>query len=224
MDPIGQKVNLRNSLFNLHFQTIYHYFFDWVLSVVSNKISHNSLGPDSRFTIIDENGVLFQQSPWSFLQPLQLIYRYGILSMLKLHYFIQGMLEDFANIYPFLNDGHSVDTVEDMLKVMSPNSRKNKSLNDYGMLDLVEISLENELLRQSQPQNLIDELVTVAVRVNYGQMPDSVHAFVGSVALAGKFLVLVLILFFELGRYVLYSDVKKALLLILQGLKENFGL
>jgi len=108
-------------------------------------------GPDSRFTIIDEN----------------------------------GMLEDFANIYPFLNDGHSVDTVEDMLKVMSPNSRKTKSLNDYGMLDLVEISLENELLRQSQPQNLIDELVTVAVRVNYGQMPDSVHAFVGSVALAG---------------------------------------
>ena len=132
--------------------------------------------------------MLFQQSPWSFLQPLQLIYRYGLLSMIKLHYFIQGMLEDFANIYPFLNDGNSVDTVEDMLKVMSPISRKNKSLNDYGMLDLVKISLEAELLRQSQPQNLIDELVTVAVRVNYGQMPDSVHAFVGSVALAGKFL------------------------------------
>ena len=155
---------------------------------------------------------------------MQLIYRYGIFSLLKLHYFIQGMLEDFASIYPFLNDGNSVDTVEDMLKVMSPNSRKNKSLNNYGLLDLVTISLEEELLRQSQPQNLIDELVTVAVRVNYGQMPDSVHAFVGSVALAGKFLVLVLILFFELGTYVLYSDVKKALLLILQGLKENFGL
>jgi len=140
---------------------------------------------NSRFTIIDENGVLFQQSPWSYLQPLQLIYRYGIFSLLKLHYFIQGMLEDFASIYPFLNDGNSVDTVEDMLKVMSPNSRKNKSLNNYGLLDLVTISLEEELLRQSQPQNLIDELVTVAVRVNYGQMPDSVHAFVGSVALAG---------------------------------------
>ena len=31
----------------------------------------------------------------------------------------------------------------------------------------------------------IDELVTAAVRTNYGQVPSSVHAFVGSVAVAG---------------------------------------
>ena len=73
-------------------------------------------------------------------------------------------------------------SVEDMLKVMSPNSRKNKS-DDHGMLDLTDHSLQTELLNQNQPQNLIDELVTVAVRVNYGQMPDTIHAFVGSVSL-----------------------------------------
>ena len=73
-------------------------------------------------------------------------------------------------------------SVEDMLKVMSPSSRKNKS-DDHGMLDLTDHSLQTELLNQNQPQNLIDELVTVAVRVNYGQMPDTIHAFVGSVSL-----------------------------------------
>ena len=73
--------------------------------------------PDSRFTLIDANGVLFQQSSWSFLQPLQFIYRYGIFSMLKLNYFIQGMLNDFSNIYAFLDEGLELDTtrVESLL-------------------------------------------------------------------------------------------------------------
>ena len=70
-------------------------------------ISGSDHRPDSRFTLIDANGVLFQQSSWSFLQPLQFIYRYGIFSMLKLNYFIQGMLNDFSNIYAFLDEGSS---------------------------------------------------------------------------------------------------------------------
>ena len=63
-----------------------------------------------------------------------------------------------------------METVEDMLKIMSPNSRKNKS-QEHGMLNLVEVSLQTELLRQNMPQIFIDELVTAAVRTNYGQMP-----------------------------------------------------
>ena len=73
-------------------------------------ISGSDHRPDSRFTLIDANGVLFQQSSWSFLQPLQFIYRYGIFSMLKLNYFIQGMLNDFSNIYAFLDEGLELDT------------------------------------------------------------------------------------------------------------------
>ena len=141
-------------------------------------------GPDSRFTMINKDGVVFQQTSWSYLQPLQMIYRYGLFTLIKLHYFIKGMLEDFSSIYPFLNQGSAVEKVEDMLRVMSPTSRKNRS-QEQGMLNMVQESLQTELLRQSLPQNLIDELVTAAVRVNYGQMAFEVHAFVGSVALAG---------------------------------------
>ena len=62
-------------------------------------------GPDSRFTLINGKGVIFQQTSISWLQTLQLIYRYGLFNMIKLHYYIQGMLEDFAGIYSFLDQG-----------------------------------------------------------------------------------------------------------------------
>ena len=77
-----------------------------------------------------------------------------------------------------------MEDVTKMLELMSPSSRKNRS-NDHLMVDLTEISLEEELKRQNMPQILIDELVQAAVRVNYGQNTFSTHAFVGSVALAG---------------------------------------
>ena len=145
-------------------------------------LEHRPPGPDSRLTLISKEGVVFQQ--WSYLQSLQFLYRYGIFSMLKLHYYINNMLDHFANIYTYLDDGNWTENVTDMLKIMSPESRKNRS-NDQLMLELSQISLQEELQRQNLPQNLIDELVMAAVRVNYGQTPFSTHAFVGSVALAG---------------------------------------
>lgn len=69
-------------------------------------------------------------------------------------------------------------------KVMTPVARKGKG-KDFLMNDLVQVSLSQELINQNLPLNLVDELVTAAVRTNYGQIPSSVHAFVGSVALAG---------------------------------------
>lgn len=142
-------------------------------------------GPDSRLTLIgSQNTVVFQQTAWSWLQPLQFIYRYGLFSMLKLHYYISNMLDHFGAIYAFLDRGNYTDNLEDMLKIMTPTSRKNKS-DDKLMNDLTQVSLSEELSNVNMAQNLIEELVTAAVRVNYGQVPDQVHAFVGSVALAG---------------------------------------
>ena len=146
------------------------------------ELEHRTPGPDSRLTLISDKGVIFQQ--WSYFQPLQFLYRYGLFGMLKLQYYISNMLEHFAKIYTYLDQGLYVESVEKMLEVMSPSSRKNRS-NDHMMVDLTEISLADELKRQNMPQILIDELVQAAVRVNYGQNTFSTHAFVGSVALAG---------------------------------------
>lgn len=146
------------------------------------ELEHRTPGPDSRLTLISDKGVVFQQ--WSYFQSIQFLYRYGIFGMLKLQYYISNMLEHFANIYTYLDQGGYVENVTKMLELMSPSSRKNRS-NDHLMVDLTEISLEEELKRQNMPQILIDELVQAAVRVNYGQNTFSTHAFVGSVALAG---------------------------------------
>lgn len=146
------------------------------------ELEHRSPGPDSRLTLISDKGVIFQQ--WSYFQSLQFLYRYGLFGMLKLQYYISNMLDHFAKIYTYLDQGSYVENVEKMLEVMSPSSRKNRS-NDHVMVDLTEISLADELKRQNMPQILIDELVQAAVRVNYGQNTFSTHAFVGSVALAG---------------------------------------
>ena len=64
-------------------------------------------GPNTRISLIGkENSIVFQQTSWSFLQPLQFIFRYGLLSLLKLHYYIANMLEQFSKIYAFLDDGN----------------------------------------------------------------------------------------------------------------------
>ena len=46
------------------------------------------------------------------------------------------------------------ESTVDILKIMSPASRKNKA-NDELMTELAELSLEEELLRQNLPGNLI---------------------------------------------------------------------
>lgn len=80
-------------------------------------LSHRRPGPNSRITLIGkQNKVLFQQTSFSFLQPLQFIYRYGLFSLMKLHYYIQNMLEQFSKIYDFLSEGLYCDNVEDLLK------------------------------------------------------------------------------------------------------------
>ena len=53
------------------------------------------------------------------------------------------------------------------------------------MLDSASISLKEKLEEIEISDILINELVRVATRVNYGQMPGEMDAFVGTISLAG---------------------------------------
>ena len=64
------------------------------------------------------------------------------------------MLEQFSNIYQFLDKGQYATSTTDMLKIMSPISRKNRG-NDDPMIDLTQLSLKDELFKQNIPENLI---------------------------------------------------------------------
>ena len=109
--------------------------------------------------------------------------RYGIESALKLEHFIGNLLESFGTIYDKLDGGQGFRTVEEILKEMSPVSRSGDVSSE--MVDLTKITLRDKLLDIGVSKIMVEEIVTVASRVNYGQMPDELHAFVGSVGLAG---------------------------------------
>ena len=96
---------------------------------------------------------------------------------------LSNLLESFATIYDQLDGGESFRSVVDVLQAMSPVSRSGEVSSE--MVDLTKVSLRDKLLDIGVSEIMVDEIVTVASRVNYGQMPGELHAFVGSVGLAG---------------------------------------
>ena len=109
--------------------------------------------------------------------------RYGIESALKLDHFVSNLLTNFATIYEKLDSGRGFRTVEELLRAMSPVSKSGDLSSE--MIDLTKVTLRDKLLDIGVSEIMVDEIVTVASRVNYGQMPAELHAFVGSVGLAG---------------------------------------
>jgi prenylcysteine oxidase/farnesylcysteine lyase len=66
---------------------------------------------------------------------------------------------------------------------MSPVSRQGDQ--SHEMTRLTKVSVKEKLQELSISDILINELGMVAAKVNYGQFPDNLHGFVGSVSLAG---------------------------------------
>jgi len=138
---------------------------------------------ETPFTLHRDDKIVFQEWGYSLVDKVRMVFRYGIWSLLKLDNFVSNLLNNFGNIYSKLDDGEAYSTVSELLDGMSPVSRKGKQSQE--MMDLTKISLKDKLESLDISSLLIEELVTVATRVNYGQMPDKLHAFVGAVGLAG---------------------------------------
>eukprot|EP00088_Acartia_fossae_P008515 TRINITY_DN14071_c0_g1_i3.p1 TRINITY_DN14071_c0_g1~~TRINITY_DN14071_c0_g1_i3.p1 ORF type:complete len:499 (-),score=69.80 TRINITY_DN14071_c0_g1_i3:229-1698(-) len=137
---------------------------------------------DGPFSMISNGQIVFQASD-GFFDKIKSVIRYGLFSLLKLDYFVGNLLENFATIYPKLEAGESFESVAALLDGMSPISKHGDS--SHEMLQLTKISTKKKLQELSISEILIDELGMVAAKVNYGQFPDTLHGFVGSVSLAG---------------------------------------
>jgi len=134
-------------------------------------------------TLHKDGQIVFQEWGYGLIDKLRLLYRYGLWSLFKLDNFVQNLLKNFKSIYSKLAKGHSYETVEDLLISMGPVSKSGE--NSEEMVNLTRVSLNDKLVSLGINDRLIEELVTVATRVNYGQMPKEMHAFVGAVGLAG---------------------------------------
>ena len=94
---------------------------------------------------------------------------------MKLEKFYQNVLHHFVKIYDMLEAGEGYGSVSEMLVAMNPEFIKltQTSLNDHLT---VNVDLDEQLVK---------DLVSVATKFNYGQLPADVHSFVGAVALIG---------------------------------------
>lgn len=83
------------------------------------------------------------------------------------------MIEDFVKIYDLQDAGQSFANVTALLSAMNKDFPK-----------LLEMSMKEYLLHKGCTEKMINELVEVAIVVNYGQEVD-IQSFVGSIAVAG---------------------------------------
>ena len=90
---------------------------------------------------------------------IKLVWRYGLFDLYTMNNFITEMLTNFSNIYDLQEKEQAFNTVPEMLRALG-----GEKFYEYTQ-QTTRQALENIGLNQL----LIDELVTVVMRINYGQ-------------------------------------------------------
>ena len=134
---------------------------------------------DESFTLHKNGEIVFQEWGYSLVDKARMAWKYGLRTLLKLETFFSNVLTSFLTIYGKLESGVGYSSVAELLGTMETVS------GDSDMLDLTKMSLRNKLDTLDIDNLVVEELVTVATKFNYGQLPDTVHAFVGAVGLIG---------------------------------------
>lgn len=125
------------------------------------------------FGIYDGEQFQFQSSDFALLTAMKAFWRYGR-DIHRLSSWIKdNVLQKFIRIYDHQMNGYAFTTVKDLLLSMDPF-----------IANLTTRPLREVLEEEGFSERFIKELVTVAVRTNYGQTTN-IHAFVGAVSLAG---------------------------------------
>lgn len=122
-----------------------------------------TLRSDSKFPIVNK--------AVSLINTVKLFWRYGF-SLLRMQSFVETMLNNFLKLYESSDTRPVFGRVEDMLKWS-------------GLYNLTRRTLEEELIDAGLSPLLIQELVTVITRINYGQSVR-MSGLAGAVSLAGS--------------------------------------
>lgn len=127
----------------------------------------NIIASNSSFKFL----IVLQKKMISLVNSLHLLFRYG-LSLFRMTTFVENMLDRFLKYYETSENRPVFENVDEMLKWA-------------GLHNLTARTLEEELLDARLSPFLIQELVTVITRINYGQSA-SMSGLAGAVSLAGS--------------------------------------
>ena len=134
------------------------------------------------FDIISGDQVIFSVTE-GFMGSIRMVLRYGMWTLMKLEKFVENLLNSFSTIYDKLDNGLGYETVEKLLDEMGPMSKSGQSSHEMNLL--TKVSIADKLRGLSMSDEFINELAMIAMKVNYNQFPENIHAFVGAVSLAG---------------------------------------
>ncbi|XP_029921885.1 prenylcysteine oxidase 1 [Myripristis murdjan] len=127
----------------------------------------------SKMAIFDGKEITFEESDWFIVNFLRLLWRYGF-NFLRMHMWVESVLDKFMRIYQYQQFGYSFSSVERLLHAMGGDS----------FLTLANQTLEEAMLADGFSQVFLNDIVAPITRVNYGQSVR-INGFVGAVSLAG---------------------------------------
>ncbi|KAL6096983.1 pcyox1 [Pungitius sinensis] len=127
----------------------------------------------SKMAIFDGKELTFEESDWFIVNFLRMLWRFGF-SFLRMHMWVESVLDKFMRIYQYQQYGYSFSSVDKLLHAMGGD----------GFLTLLNQTLEEAMMGQGFSQVFLNDIVTPIARVNYGQSVR-INGFVGAVSLAG---------------------------------------
>ncbi|XP_030598806.1 prenylcysteine oxidase 1 [Archocentrus centrarchus] len=127
----------------------------------------------SKMAIFDGKELVFEESDWFVVNFFRMLWRYG-LNFLRMHMWVESVLDKFMRIYQYQQYGYSFSTVERLLHAMGGDN----------FLALMNQTLEETMMGEGFSQVFINDIVAPITRVNYGQSVR-INGFVGAVSLAG---------------------------------------
>ncbi|CAA0819518.1 Farnesylcysteine lyase [Striga hermonthica] len=129
-----------------------------------HKFVYKTLSSNSKLPIV--------QRLVSIANSIVMLLRYGAFSLYRMSSFVEAMLNHFLRYYEDFEARPVFDTVEGMLRWA-------------GLYNLPTRTLGEELVEVGLSSILIEELVTVITRINYGQSVE-ISGLAGAVSLAGS--------------------------------------
>ncbi|XP_069475013.1 prenylcysteine oxidase 1 [Ambystoma mexicanum] len=116
---------------------------------------------------------VFEESSWFIINMIKIVWYYGF-NFLRMFMWVEDMMDKFMRVYRYQTSDYSFTSTEALLHALGGKEfiqRLNKTI--------------DETMQQAGfSQKFIDEIVTPAMRVNYGQGAQ-INGFVGAVSLAG---------------------------------------
>ncbi|KAE8618727.1 hypothetical protein XENTR_v10009475 [Xenopus tropicalis] len=147
---------------NLHMKT-----FVKELGLSPRSPSDNLVG------IYNGEQFVFQESEWFLINIIKMLWQYG-LNFLRMHMWVEDMLDKFMRIYRYQTYDYSFSSTESLLHAMG-----GRDFTAY-----LNTTISETLEKAGFSHRFIEEIVTPAMRVNYLQ-GGKINSFVGSVSLAG---------------------------------------